>query len=75
VNRVHVIGVDQVQREDGLHLIIRLKIEYVEVENKEYYNVPMNVRWKYGSLYLGLALFLVFMIYQVHQVEGFITTP
>jgi Zn-dependent protease len=75
VSRVQVNGVDQVQREDGLHLIIHLNIECKEIENKQYFDVPKNVRLTYGSVYFGLALFLIFMMYQVHQVEGFITTP
>lgn len=71
VKSVHVNGVQQIPKEDGLHLLIRLQITCMEFENDRYYDVPTSVRWKYGSLYIGLALFLIFMMFQVHQLEGF----
>ncbi len=69
ISKVRVNGVEQLQKEDGLHLIIQVQIECVVHENESYYDVPTQTRLNYGALYIGLALFLLFMIRQVHQLE------
>jgi Zn-dependent protease len=72
IKKVFVHRVEQLQKPDGLHLILHIQIECAEFENDNYYEVPVAVRWKYGAAYFGLALFLIFMLMQVHSLETFI---
>jgi Zn-dependent protease len=69
IKKVEAVRVEQMQKEDGLHLGIHVQIEYTPYVNDSYYDVPAAIRWKYGTVYLVLALFLFFMIRQVHQLE------
>jgi Zn-dependent protease len=69
IKKIEVIRIEQVQKETGLHLGIHVQIEYTPYVNDAYYEVPAATRWKFGTAYLALALFLFFMIRQVHQLQ------
>ncbi|MNW06990.1 hypothetical protein D3C71_2034970 [compost metagenome] len=68
IKRVQVVRVERMPQEDGMHLGIHVQIECTPYEDDQYYEVPIMTRWKFGAAYLALALFLFYMIRQVHQV-------
>jgi Zn-dependent protease len=69
VRKVEVIRVEQTRTETGLHLGVHVQIEFTPYVNDSYYDVPVATRWKYGTAYVALALFLLLMIRQVHKLE------
>ncbi|MBP1993504.1 site-2 protease family protein [Paenibacillus eucommiae] len=69
VKKVQVVKVEQLHKDNELYLGIQVQIDYTPYENDNYYEVPTATRWKYGSAYLALALFLGFMINEVHKVQ------
>ncbi len=71
VRKAHVTKVERIQKESGLHLGIQVQVEYTVFENDRYYEVPTATRWKFGTAYIALALFLLYMIREVTQVEAF----
>lgn len=50
-------------------LIISCLIKYDIHENEAYYDVPIAVRWRYGLLYAGLAIFLLYMMNFTQQLD------
>jgi Zn-dependent protease len=69
IKKVQVAGIERVNQADGLHLGIFVEIDCTPFENDRYYEVPAATRWKYGAAYFGLALFLLYMIGQVHKLK------
>lgn len=71
VQHAFLNGVEHIATPDAYQLRLLCGIDYIPYENVKYYEVPTSSRWKFGIGYLGLALFLMGMIYVVHQhVEG-----
>ncbi|RUT45266.1 site-2 protease family protein [Paenibacillus anaericanus] len=67
IHKVSVAGVDQVYLEDGPHLKVNCEINFTVYDNDKYYDVPTNVRWKYGISYFCLAGLLGIMMYMVQS--------
>lgn len=85
IQRVTVIGVEQVPPENPDTLYVYCQIDYVphfenaprqkklNVANDQgYYTLPAAARWKYGAAYAGLSAFLIWMLYAVYQ-QGIVT--
>jgi Zn-dependent protease len=68
IRKVQVVRVEQYRKESELFLNIHVQIECTPYENDKYYDVPTASRWKFGAAYIGLAIFLIYMIRAVHQV-------
>ncbi|MNH71326.1 Peptidase family M50 [compost metagenome] len=68
IQRVQVVHIDHMEKEDGLHLSIQCQVDYEIFENNKYYDVPMASRIGYGITYVLLAGGLAGMMYVVHQV-------
>jgi Zn-dependent protease len=66
IKKIEVVRIEKMQKETGLHLGIHVQIEYTPYENDSYYDVPTATRWKFGTAYVALALFLIFMIRQAN---------
>ncbi|MBE0343548.1 site-2 protease family protein, partial [Paenibacillus sp. 28ISP30-2] len=70
VQHVWLNGVEHIPTPDAYQLRLLCGIDYIPFENDKYYEVPASSRWKFGIGYLGLALFLMGMMYVVHQHIG-----
>lgn len=70
VQHAFLNGVEHIPTPDAYQLRLLCGIDYIPYENVKYYEVPTSSRWKFGIGYLGLALFLMGMIYVVHQHIG-----
>lgn len=70
IQRVQVVHIDHVNKEDGLHLAIQCQVDYEIFENNQYYDVPMSARIGYGMTYALLAGGLAGMMYVVHQLSN-----
>ncbi|MFK4303254.1 Zn-dependent protease [Paenibacillus sp. RC254] len=70
VQHVWLNGVEHIPTPDAYQLKLLCEIDYIPFENDKYYEVPTSSRWKFGIGYLGLALFLMGMMYVVHQHIG-----
>ncbi|WP_411830164.1 site-2 protease family protein [Paenibacillus alba] len=69
VKRVQLVKVERVQKENGFFLGLQVQVDFSPLGIQErYYEVPASTRWKFGIAYLGLVLFLLYMIRLVHQV-------
>ncbi|USB32959.1 site-2 protease family protein [Paenibacillus sp. YPG26] len=69
IQKVQVVQIEHVEKEDGLHLAIQCQVEYEVFENNKYYDVPVASRIGYGITYVLLAAGLAGMMYVVHQVS------
>ncbi|WP_433944443.1 site-2 protease family protein [Paenibacillus sp. SN-8-1] len=70
IQRVQVVHIDHIEKEDGLHLGIQCQVDYEVFENNKYYDVPVATRIGYGITYVLLAGGLAGMMYAVHQVSN-----
>jgi Zn-dependent protease len=69
IKRVQLVKVERIQKENGFYLGLQVQVEFSPLGKQEpYYDVPAKIRWKFGAAYLGLVLFLLYMIRLVHQV-------
>lgn len=69
VTRVELTGNERVMKDDRELLRLTVWIEYKQKVNEQYYEVPSATRWRYGAAYVGLALFLVAMIWSIQAME------
>ncbi|NOU99916.1 site-2 protease family protein [Paenibacillus sp. LMG 31457] len=68
IRRVQLVKVDRLQKESGFYLGLQVQVDFSPMGNGDrYYEVPAKTRWKFGAAYLGLVLFLLYMIRMVHQ--------
>lgn len=68
VRQVRLEKSRMVQKEDGGEKFqILVRVDYDKYENDRYYEVPATTRWKFGLAYGGLALFLMFMMWNIHE--------
>ncbi|ADM68491.2 hypothetical protein GMA19_00640 [Paenibacillus polymyxa E681] len=70
VQHVWLNGVEHIPTPDAYQLRLLCGIDYIPFENDKYYEVPASSRWKFGIGYLALAVFLMGMMYVVHQHIG-----
>ncbi|RTE08728.1 site-2 protease family protein [Paenibacillus whitsoniae] len=70
IRKVQVVKVDRLEKENGFFLGLQVQVEYspLAAVNDSYYEVPTRTRWLFGTAYLALALFLLYMIRVVHQI-------
>jgi Zn-dependent protease len=70
IKRVGVAKVERIQKEDGLYLGLQVQVDFAPLgQHERYYEVSAKTRWKFGAAYLGLVLYLLYMIRLVHQVN------
>jgi len=70
IKKVQVIKVERLHKENGFHLGLQIRVDFAPLgQHDQYYEVPARTRWAFGAAYLGLALFLLYMIRLVHQVN------
>ncbi|THF76116.1 site-2 protease family protein [Cohnella fermenti] len=68
------VGIVEVGRPDENGRVrFRVRLEGEAYQSDQYYDVPTRVRWRYGIMYGGLALFLGCMMWFIHEIE--LTTP
>jgi Zn-dependent protease len=65
IKKAHVVKIDHLSKEDGLHLAVHCQVEYETHMNDAYYEVPVASRWKFGLAYGGLASVLAYMVWHV----------
>jgi hypothetical protein len=67
INKVHVIRIENNPPAYPQQLVIHYQIEFIVFEPDNYYDVPVQVRWKYGVIYAALTIFLIYMLYAVQK--------
>jgi Zn-dependent protease len=68
IRRTHVTRLERLNKENGLHLMLHVQVDYDPFENDKYYEVPNADRWKFGIAYLALAGFLFGMMVLVQRI-------
>lgn len=68
IHEVRVERVERRQKADGLYLNLHCVFELTPYVREDYYEVSPPTRWKFGILYLGLAVFLFGMMRMVNRV-------
>lgn len=70
IRRARLTGLDRVQKEDGLHLMLHCQVDYTIHEDDKYYDVSPATRWQYGIAYTFLAGALIGMMVLIHKLSG-----
>lgn len=69
IKKVQVVKVERIQKENGFYLGLQVQVDFTPIgQHDRYYEVSTGTRWKFGAAYLGLVLYLLYMIRFVHQV-------
>ncbi|NBI30264.1 site-2 protease family protein [Chengkuizengella sp. YPA3-1-1] len=69
IKKVEVSQIENVQKESGRIIRIHCLIQSEQYEPDDYYNVPLDTRWRFGLAYGVLAIFLGYMMY-VTSIQG-----
>ena len=67
VHAVELTGNERVMKDDREMLRVTIRVDYAELVDDRYYAVPKATRWRYGAAYAGLAVFLIGMIWSIHN--------
>ena len=67
IRKVHVIRIENNPPAFPQQLVVHCQIDFEVYEPDNYYEVPVQVRWKYGAVYAALAIFLIYMLYEVQE--------
>ncbi|MBD0380081.1 site-2 protease family protein [Paenibacillus sedimenti] len=69
IKKVQAVKVERIQKEGGFYLGLQVQVDFTPLgQHDRYYEVETKTRWKFGAAYLGLVLYLLYMIRLVHQV-------
>ncbi|MFD0872361.1 Zn-dependent proteases [Chlamydia abortus] len=68
VHRARLLQTDIKDKKEGRFLLVRCRADYYAYENEEYFTVPQRTRWALGSVYLTLAVSLIYMLYSFAHV-------
>ncbi|GIP34358.1 site-2 protease family protein [Paenibacillus sp. J2TS4] len=63
VRRARLLQTDIKDKKEGRFLLVHCRADYYFYENEEYFFVPQKIRWTLGSVYLALAVSLIYMLY------------
>ncbi|WP_128894871.1 site-2 protease family protein [Longirhabdus pacifica] len=73
IEKVEVTSFKQKMEESGRYLHLPVVVSAKPFENDTYYEVKPATRWKFGLLYVGLALFLLWMMSIATQLPFFVS--
>lgn len=68
IQRVHVTKIEHKPTDTSMNLIIGCAIEFNVIEDDKYYEVPVKTRWAFGTAYIGLAAFIIGMMYWIQKI-------
>lgn len=67
VRRVELDRSRVIEKDGENKLELLVKVEFERYENDQYYEVPAATRWRFGLAYGSLALFLMAMMWNIHE--------
>ncbi|WP_270169624.1 site-2 protease family protein [Paenibacillus sp. SYP-B4298] len=68
VRRVELERSRVIEKDGERKLELLVRVEFERYENDRYYEVPPSTRWRFGLAYGSLALFLIAMMWNIHEI-------